>query len=232
MGSPPPPPPKPHAPKSMISAGRDVLRRAAGASTEEDEGEDGGAQSTALAVPNQYDGLYWRDLVQSSARKRERLRGKLTEDGDRAAVASSSSSSLGALVPRRLGGAMTAIIGDVKDDRDPEKYTIDTGLVKRVSELLKESGRRLKLGRNWWISSSASPRKDGKGADSKGEEEEEAKLENQGAEGLEGIVRSYCRSVEDRVSRVGEDLKEMRAFCEYLEAKVLAASLSTSTVTP
>uniref|UniRef100_A0A7S4N042 Uncharacterized protein n=1 Tax=Odontella aurita TaxID=265563 RepID=A0A7S4N042_9STRA len=231
--SPPPPPPKPHAPKAMISAGRDVLRRAATSSDEGEgkvegagaDGADDGAKSTALLVPNQYDGGYWRELVQSSARKRDRLRGKLRTGDEKDGGAAAAT---GAMVPRRLGGAMTAAAVSastgVKDERDPEKYAVNEGLSKRVSKMLKESGRRLKLGRNWWLSSSASsPKK---------EEEAETEAENScSVAGLEGIVRSYCRSVEDRVSRVGEDLKEMRAFCEYLEAKVLASS-STSTVAP
>lgn len=84
---------------------------------------------------------------------------------------------------------------------------VDDGLLKKVATILKESGAKLKLRSRWWAHGPTSTVAVG--------EKQATGVE------LESITRSYCRSVEERVLKFDEDLKELRAFVEYLEEKVL-----------
>mmetsp|Transcript_52770 Transcript_52770/g.78642 ORF Transcript_52770/g.78642 Transcript_52770/m.78642 type:complete len:95 (-) Transcript_52770:95-379(-) len=77
--------------------------------------------------------------------------------------------------------------------------------------MLRESGVKLGLGGRWWSSST--------------------KFVGVRDDDLECMTRSYCnyKSVEVKIGRQKEDMKELEAFCSYLERKVVASSSSEIT---
>ena len=143
-------------------------------------------------------------LVHSSREKQHRLEEKLRTNDKMLA------NSALAKVENRL------TITDGRADRS--QALVDPALVRRVVLVLSESGTKLSLG--------GPRRRNGRwglhvATDSVGEEVGLDDCEEADGIDLEALVTDYCASVEAKVGRVEEEIEEVRAFCEYLEKKVI-----------
>jgi hypothetical protein len=87
------------------------------------------------------------------------------------------------------------------------KYTnaVSKGM-KAIASVIRKSGRSLGLGGRWFKRSNRMTK-------SNGEEELD----------MERMTNSYCKSVETLISKQNDELKELKAFCDYLEDKVYEA---------
>jgi hypothetical protein len=78
--------------------------------------------------------------------------------------------------------------------------------MKAIASIIRKSGRSLGLGGRWFSKRSSRLTK------TNGEEEVD----------VEAMTKSYCKSLETLVTKQKEELKEVKAFCDYLEEKVLS----------
>jgi hypothetical protein len=104
---------------------------------------------------------------------------------------------------------------------DLSRSLVDPSLLRRVALILSESGTKLALG--------GPRRRDGRwglrveaGSDGK-----EVGLDDCDGIDFEALVTDYCTSVEAKVGKVEEEIEEVRAFCEYLEKKVITEPLDS-----
>ena len=143
-------------------------------------------------------------LVHSSREKQHRLEEKLRTNDKMLA------NSALAKVENRL---------TITDGRaDCSQALVDPALVRRVALVLSESGTKLALG--------GPRRRDGRwglhvATDSVGGEVDLDNCAEADGIDLEALVTDYCTSVEAKVGKVEEEIEEVRAFCEYLEKKVI-----------
>lgn len=143
-------------------------------------------------------------LVHSSKEKQHRLEEKLRANDNMLAK------STLAKVENRL------TVTDGRADRS--QSLVDPSLVRRVALMLSESGTKLALG--------GPRRRDGRwglhvATDLVGEEVDLDNCAEADGIDLEALVTDYCASVEAKVGKVEEEIEEVRAFCEYLERKVI-----------
>ena len=78
--------------------------------------------------------------------------------------------------------------------------------MKAIASVVRKSGRSLGLGGRWF-------KRSNRLAQPNGEEELD----------METMTKSYCKSVETLITKQKDELKELKAFCDYLEDKVYAA---------
>lgn len=76
--------------------------------------------------------------------------------------------------------------------------------VKNIANVIRKSGMSLGFGGRWFT------RRNARLGKSKGSDEMD----------MEAMTNNYCKSVELLVAKQKEDLKELKSFCDYLEAKV------------
>ena len=129
------------------------------------------------------------------------------------------------------------MLAKIEDKEDPKLLgegndstaLIDPSLVTRVADLLCESGTRLNLGGSRrrdgrWGLSMPDTNNDGRPNDGDSEKE------NIDLESLESLVQDYCSSVEAKIFRKTEEIEEVRAFCNYLESKVITTPIDSSDI--
>jgi hypothetical protein len=76
--------------------------------------------------------------------------------------------------------------------------------MKNIAKVIRRSGKSLGLGGRWFSTRPSRPnrKKDDEDVD------------------METMANSYCKSVESLISKQKDEVKELKAFCDYLEEKV------------
>jgi len=204
-----------HSSKSMVAAGRSLLQRSRPIAEENNDMDD------PVHVIN--------FTPETSTERRERLSQRLRELGGGEEMnddlQDENAPSPSAFSIHHTPSSLSSSPYHHKDHHH-HTHGVEIGYAskaiescKTISNLLKESGKRLDLGGHYFrtptsLTGTITPRKGTPGTTPKKDDGSNQNVN------VEALARQYCNSVEVKFDRQNGELKELESLCDYLERKL------------